>query len=168
MTEEERLIFADEPEEDVAEVDTANPWVLMIVDDEQTIHDMTMRVLDDFTFENRPLKYLNAYSGREAIKLMEANLEEPIPPSAVAEKLGITTRQLERLFGRYMNCSPKKFYVDLRLQKARNLLMQTEDSITSISVACGFNSTAHFTKAFKTQFGAPPGSYRSFQGVAGR
>ncbi|MEM9106497.1 MAG: GlxA family transcriptional regulator, partial [Pseudomonadota bacterium] len=98
----------------------------------------------------------------QAVKLMEDNLEEPLPPPAVAEKLGITVRQLERLFGRYMNCSPKKYYVDLRLQKARNLLMQTEESITAISVACGFNSTAHFTKAFKMQFGAPPGTYRSF------
>ncbi|MEM6464701.1 MAG: GlxA family transcriptional regulator [Pseudomonadota bacterium] len=97
-----------------------------------------------------------------AVKLMEENIEEPLAPVLVAQKLGITVRQLERLFGRYMNCSPKKFYVDMRLQKARNLLMQTEGSITEISVACGFNSTAHFTKAFKTQFGAPPGAYRSF------
>ena len=98
----------------------------------------------------------------QAVKLMEGNLEEPLPPPVVAERLGITVRQLERLFGRYMNCSPKKFYVDMRLQKARNLLMQTEESITAISVACGFNSTAHFTKSFKTQFGAPPGTFRSF------
>ena len=76
----------------------------------------------------------------QAVKLMESNIEEPMPPPVVAEKLGITVRQLERLFGRYMECSPKKFYVDLRLQKARNLLLQTEESITAISVACGFNS----------------------------
>ncbi|MCP4316553.1 MAG: GlxA family transcriptional regulator [Hyphomicrobiales bacterium] len=98
----------------------------------------------------------------QAVRLMEDNIEEPLPPPVIADTIGITVRQLERLFGRYMNCSPKKYYVDMRLQKARNLLMQTEDSITAISVACGFNSTAHFTKAFKTQFGAPPGTYRSF------
>ncbi|MEX3010785.1 GlxA family transcriptional regulator [Hoeflea sp. TYP-13] len=102
----------------------------------------------------------------KAVKLIEDNLEEPLPPPAIAEMLGITTRQLERLFGRYMNCSPKKFYVDMRLQKARNLLLQTEDSITEISMACGFNSTAHFAKAFKTQFGTPPGSYRSLRSEA--
>jgi response regulator RpfG family c-di-GMP phosphodiesterase len=73
MTDEEKLIFADEPEEEFSEVDAGNPWILMIVDDEKTIHDMTMRVLDDFTFENRPLKFLNAFSGREAIRLMEEN-----------------------------------------------------------------------------------------------
>jgi transcriptional regulator GlxA family with amidase domain len=98
----------------------------------------------------------------QAVRLMQDNIEEPLPPRVVAGKLGITVRQLERLFIRYMNRSPKKFYVDLRLQKARNLLMQTEESITAISVACGFNSTAHFSKTFKMQFGVPPGTYRSF------
>ncbi len=67
---DEELIFADEKPEVENSVETDNPWIIMIVDDERTIHDMTVRVLDDFTFENRPLGFLNAFSGAEAKALI--------------------------------------------------------------------------------------------------
>ncbi|MGR3492028.1 MAG: GlxA family transcriptional regulator, partial [Shimia sp.] len=63
------------------------------------------------------------------IQEMEQNIEEPISPSILAKEVGMSTRQLERLFRRYLNRSPKRYYMELRLQKARNLLMQTDMSV---------------------------------------
>ncbi|HKK97580.1 MAG TPA: GlxA family transcriptional regulator, partial [Marivita sp.] len=60
------------------------------------------------------------------IQMMEQSIEEPISPSLLAQQVGMSTRQLERLFRRYLNRSPKRYYMELRLQKARNLLMQTD------------------------------------------
>ncbi|MEL7345767.1 MAG: GlxA family transcriptional regulator, partial [Pseudomonadota bacterium] len=72
------------------------------------------------------------------IQQMEANIEEPISPSILAKDVGLSTRQLERLFRRYLNRSPKRYYMELRLQKARNLLMQTDMSVINVALACGF------------------------------
>lgn len=96
-----------------------------------------------------------------AIRMMEENIEEPLPPSAIAERLGISTRQLERLFGRYLNSTPKHYFLEMRLHRARNLLVQTDQSITEIAMACGFRSTSHFSKVFRGAFGTSPVAQRS-------
>ncbi|MEQ9692949.1 GlxA family transcriptional regulator [Shimia sp. SDUM112013] len=92
----------------------------------------------------------------KAIETMSENLETPIAPMQIAQDIGISTRQLERIFGRYMNCSPKKYYVDLRLQKARNLLVQTDRSVTEIALACGFESPGHFSRVYRAKYGITP------------
>lgn len=92
----------------------------------------------------------------QAVDLMNANLEEPIPPSEIAELVNISTRQLERLFKRYLGTSPKKYYLGLRLEKARHLLRQTDLSMIDICVACGFQSPSHFSKCYRLEFGIPP------------
>ncbi len=91
-----------------------------------------------------------------AIQWMTDNIDEPSPPSAIAHEIGVSRRQLERLFGRYLSCSPKKFYLDLRLQKAQRLLVQTDMSVTEIAFATGFNSPTHFTKTYRAHFGVSP------------
>lgn len=96
-----------------------------------------------------------------AITLMEESIEEPRSPSCIAESLRISTRQLERLFGRYLNSTPKHYFLELRLHRARNLLVQTEQSITEIAMACGFKSTSHFTKTFRAFYGRTPLSQRT-------
>lgn len=105
----------------------------------------------------------NAHLTR-AIALIEENLAEPIPTCNLADELGISTRQLERLFGRFLNTSPKKYIMDQRLHRARNLIVQTEQSVTEIAMACGFNSTSHFSKAFRNHFGVSPVAQRSTLG----
>lgn len=105
----------------------------------------------------------NAHLTR-AIAIIEENLEDPIATCELAERLGISTRQLERLFGKYLNTSPKKYFLDLRLHRARNLIVQTEQSITEIAVACGFNSSSHFSKVFRKQYGISPVSQRATLG----
>ncbi|MCV2866134.1 GlxA family transcriptional regulator [Albidovulum sediminicola] len=102
----------------------------------------------------------NAHLAR-SIQIMEENIETPLAPYEVAEKLGISTRQLERLFGRYLNTSPKRYAMEMRLHRARNLIVQSEQSIAEIAMACGFNSTSHFSKVFRNHFGVSPLSHRS-------
>ncbi|WP_346907475.1 GlxA family transcriptional regulator [uncultured Roseibium sp.] len=91
-----------------------------------------------------------------AIQFMSENMDDPPPASVIARKLGISGRQLERLFGRYLNCSPKKYYVDLRLQKAQRLLIQTDMSVTEVAYATGFKSPTHFSRVYRAQFGILP------------
>ena len=90
------------------------------------------------------------------IQIMEANIEEPISPSILAQDVSMSTRQLERLFRRYLNRSPKRYYMELRLQKARNLLMQTDMSVINVALACGFASPSHFSKCYRAHYDTTP------------
>ncbi|WP_039019692.1 GlxA family transcriptional regulator [Halocynthiibacter namhaensis] len=90
------------------------------------------------------------------IQMMEQNIEEPISPSVLAKDVGMSTRQLERLFRRYLNRSPKRYYMELRLQKARNLLMQTDMSVINVALACGFASPSHFSKCYRSHYNTTP------------
>lgn len=92
----------------------------------------------------------------EVIKRMEANIEDPMSPSILAADVGMSTRQLERLFRRYLDRSPKKYYMELRLHKARNLLMQTDMSVINVALACGFTSPSHFSKCYRAQYDTTP------------
>ncbi|MEM0946680.1 MAG: GlxA family transcriptional regulator [Pseudomonadota bacterium] len=97
------------------------------------------------------------------IQIMEANIEDPISPSILARDVGMSTRQLERLFRRYLNRSPKRYYMELRLQKARNLLMQTDMSVINVALACGFASPSHFSKCYRAQYNTTPYRERGAQ-----
>lgn len=101
----------------------------------------------------------------QVIQMMERSMEEPVSPATLAEAAGMSTRQLERLFARHLNRSPKRFYMELRLQKARNLLLQTEMSVINVALACGFTSPSHFSKCYRAQFHTTPYRERSNQGV---
>lgn len=97
------------------------------------------------------------------IQMMESNIEEPISPSLLARDVSMSTRQLERLFRRYLNRSPKRYYMELRLQKARNLLMQTDMSVINVALACGFASPSHFSKCYRSQYNTTPYRERGAQ-----
>ena len=84
------------------------------------------------------------------------NIEEPISPAMLAQDVGMSTRQLERLFRRYLNRSPKRYYMELRLQKARNLLLQTDMSVINVALACGFASPSHFSKCYRALYKTTP------------
>ena len=72
---------------------------------------------------------------------------------------------LERLFARYLGRSPKRYYTEARLAKARGLLMQTDMTVIEVALACGFSSPSHFSKCYRAQYGATP--YRE-RGTGGR
>ncbi len=90
------------------------------------------------------------------IQMMEGHIEEPISPSVLARDVGMSTRQLERLFRRYLSRSPKRYYMELRLSKARNLLMQTDMSVINVALACGFASPSHFSKCYRAHYDTTP------------
>lgn len=103
----------------------------------------------------------------QVIGRMETNIEEPISPARLAEEVGMSTRQLERLFRRYLNRSPKRYYMEIRLQKARNLLMQTEMSVINVALACGFASPSHFSKCYRAHYSTTPYRERGASGTGG-
>ena len=101
----------------------------------------------------------------QVIQMMEQAIEEPVSPADLAEDVGMSTRQLERLFRRYLNRSPKRYYMELRLQKARNLLMQTDMSVINVALACGFASPSHFSKCYRAHYATTPYRERGTQGA---
>ncbi len=96
----------------------------------------------------------------KAATLMEANVEEPLPLEELATYVGVSRRQLERLFKRYLGRVPTRYYLELRLRRARELLLQTNLSVMDITVACGFQSPPHFSKCYRGLFGYPPSMER--------
>lgn len=92
----------------------------------------------------------------EAVSLMEANIAEPISATELAVHVGLSRRQLERLFQQYLQCVPSRYYLELRLERARQLLLQTSIPVSEIAVTCGFSSAQHFSKCYRDTFGLPP------------
>jgi transcriptional regulator GlxA family with amidase domain len=92
----------------------------------------------------------------EAVTLMEANIEEPLSTDEIAQLAGISRRQLERLFKQYLGSLPSRYYLELRLQRARQLLRDTNHSIVQVGLMCGFSSGSHFSTAFGALFGNTP------------
>lgn len=103
----------------------------------------------------------------EATELMAANIEEPLPLSEIADVVGVSLRQLERLFHRYHNVTPAQHYLALRLRRAREMLAHTSAPIMQITIACGFQTASHFCKAYRAQFGHPPSDHRRQGGSQG-
>lgn len=97
----------------------------------------------------------------EALLVMEANLEEPLTSDEIAQCVGISRRQLERLFKRSLNELPSKYYQTLRLQRAHQLIIRTQKSIVQIGLSCGFSSGSHFATAYRAHFGITPREERA-------
>ena len=92
----------------------------------------------------------------EAVELMESNIEEPMTLDELATHVGISRRQLERLFQKHLQCVPTRYYLEIRLRRARSLLLRSSRSIVDIAFACGFVSAPHFSKCYRDFFGIPP------------
>ena len=93
---------------------------------------------------------------REVVKLMDANLEEPLELEQLAVYAGRSRRQLERLFKEQLGTTPQRYYLELRITEARRLLQHTELSQVEVLVACGFVSPSHFSKCYSAYFGYRP------------
>ena len=91
---------------------------------------------------------------------MERCIEQPLSCADLAEGVGLSTRQLERLFRKYLGQAPTRYYLGLRLERARHLLLQTSMPILSIGLACGFVSASHFSKCYSEHFSRTPSQER--------
>ena len=138
-------------------------------------HDLVQQISEQFTCERvrtendpqrAPLKYLIGASQPrliEAVAIMESNIEEPLGLDAISESVGISRRQLERLFNRYLHRSPSRYYLELRLSRARLLLLQSSMPMIEIAISCGFSTAPHFSKCYSDIYGNPPSKERSLR-----
>lgn len=97
---------------------------------------------------------------QRAVQLMRNNLDETLHRDDLAAHLNMSTRAMERMFQKYVNTSPARHYMELRLLKAHEMLRQTNDTVTSIAGRCGFVSGAHFSRTFSNRFGCSPKTLR--------
>ncbi|MFA5679344.1 MAG: GlxA family transcriptional regulator [Pseudomonas sp.] len=108
----------------------------------------------------------------QAVILMESNIEEPLTTDEIARHVCVSRRQLERIFKQYLNSVPSQYYLELRLNRARQMLQQTSKSIIQIGLSCGFSSGPHFSSAYRNCFGVTPredrNQYRAQQAQDGR
>jgi len=129
-----------------------------------------------FLFErNRPLMYSIFYRMIDrliqeqhpkddilypAIKFLENNISNPeLNNFLLAQKANISEIYFRKLFSKKMGITPKQYILDIRIQKARQLLTETEFSVSAISEECGFSSLYHFCRAFKGKTGLTPTKY---------
>ncbi len=90
------------------------------------------------------------------IEFMEANIAEPLPLVDIARYVGLSRRQIERLFQQHMGRSPARYYLEVRLDRARHLLMQSTIPVVDVAIACGFVSASHFSKCYREMYGKSP------------
>jgi len=127
---------------------------------EQFIYERIRRASDK---QRVPLKHVVGNRSEKlivAVELMEANVREPISQTDIASYTGVSRRQLQRLFERYLSCTPSRYYSQIRLARARELLHQTSMSLVEISALTGFVSSSHFSKSYKENFGHSPSAER--------
>jgi AraC family carnitine catabolism transcriptional activator len=102
----------------------------------------------------------------QVIKAMETHLEDLLSAQDLASGISVTRRQMERLFQSHLGTSPAQFYLVLRLDRARQLLKQTEMGVMAVGLACGFGASSHFSRAYKLRFGVSPTEDRIAKGVS--
>ena len=90
------------------------------------------------------------------IELMEGNLSEPLSLIEIADHVGLSRRQIERLFRQEMGRSPARYYLEIRLDRARHLLIQSAMPVVDVAVACGFVSASHFSKCYRELYARSP------------
>ncbi|MGD9912708.1 MAG: GlxA family transcriptional regulator [Rhizobiaceae bacterium] len=105
---------------------------------------------------------LDGYDPRlaQAIRLMEAHVDDPLPVSAIARRVGVTARTLEKTFRRSIGETPGAYYLRLRLNAARRLVLDTALPMADIAARTGFSSAAAFSRAFSRGFGQAPSGIR--------
>ena len=92
----------------------------------------------------------------QVVRLMQQHIEDPLPVDDLARLIAVTRRQLERLFSAHLGETPSRFYAQVRLERARELLRETDMGILAVGVACGFASASHFSRAYRNHFGVSP------------
>lgn len=97
---------------------------------------------------------------RRVLEMMRESIEEPERIDAIADRLGVSVRQLERHFRRELQTTPSKYYLHLRLSRAHRLLQQTGLSIAEVAAGAGFQSLEHFSRIYRRYYGCPPSQDR--------
>jgi AraC family carnitine catabolism transcriptional activator len=128
---------------------------------EQFIHAHIRDPQDRQRMEPRARQAITHAGLARVIELMESHIEEPLASSRLCRAAGLSLRQLERHFRRQFRMTPRRYYVELRLQRARALLQYTDLPIVEVAVASGFGSAAHFSRTYRRWAGRPPTGERT-------
>lgn len=91
-----------------------------------------------------------------AVDLMQNNVEQPLSTVEIGRRIGVSGRQLERLFQHHLDCAPRHHYMRIRLEYARVLLLETGLSLLNVALASGFVSQSHFGACYRRHFGRTP------------
>ncbi|MER1966423.1 GlxA family transcriptional regulator [Castellaniella sp. GW247-6E4] len=102
---------------------------------------------------------------KRAVLLMEQHLSQPLSMEALSAKVGVSVRQLQRLFKESLGASPQIYARQIRLRMAKWLLLHTGRPISSIASGAGFADASHMGREFRRTFGVSPGAYREHHGV---
>jgi transcriptional regulator GlxA family with amidase domain len=127
---------------------------------EQFLHE---RIRSDLDRQRMPLRLRLGLSHPKILEIvasMEEHLEEPLSCVQLSGRSGISTRQMERLFRKYLKRTPQRYYLELRLERAQRLLTQSSLPIMEVALACGFVSPSHFAKCYREQYSQVPKSTR--------
>ncbi|WP_232846697.1 GlxA family transcriptional regulator [Devosia beringensis] len=100
------------------------------------------------------------------VSLMEQTIDHPLTMSQFAKSVGLSNRQLERLFWKHLGHPPSRHYLKLRLDHACQLLRHTAIPVLEVAVACGFNSASYFSQSYTEFFGHSPSVERKGAAVA--
>ena len=130
---------------------------------EQFIHDRIRESHDRQRMELRARLGVSHPKLLSVVAKMEENLEDPLSQTEIARRVNLSTRQLERLFRKYLNTTPTRYYLNLRMARARHLLRQTSMSILSVALACGFISASHFSKCYRETYNRTPRGERAIE-----
>lgn len=96
-----------------------------------------------------------------ALERMQFSLGEPVSRTAMAAQLGLSARQLDRLFRAHLDTTYQQQYLAMRLAHARLLLQQSALPVMQVAVACGFNSATHFSRCYRERYGLTPRQVRA-------
>ena len=99
----------------------------------------------------------------ETIALMQDSIEAPLPLGKLAREVGLSQRELQRLFRRQLQTTPHRYYLHLRLSVARGLLLETRKGLGEVAARSGFSSAATLSHAYVRHFGQPPTTARRRQ-----
>jgi AraC family carnitine catabolism transcriptional activator len=122
-------------------------------------HDMRINPAE-LTTPNTGMKASRVYNNSGIVSraslLMRTHVEEPLSIPELAKQLGVSERGLFRKFQAELGLSPSRYYVILRLQHARHMVLQSQCSMTEVALASGCSSLGSWSRAFKREFGMPP------------
>lgn len=97
----------------------------------------------------------------KAIEIMSVNLEKPVPIAEICARIGAPRWQLRRLFLKHLGMTARNYYLELRLERARNLLRNSGEAVGTIAQMCGFAALESMSRAYKARYGIPPSRDRS-------
>ena len=97
---------------------------------------------------------------RQMLTFIQGHYTQPLRVEDIAASVFISRRECMRAFQNVLGISPIQYVLQLRVRKAKELLLETGLSLGEICAACGFQGQSYFTKAFRERTGTTPGKFR--------